>query len=442
MRSFLLALGCCTAAFAESAVPSDKEMQELHKFVAETRGLAFAKPVPAGSKKLSEVRDLYRLFMALSVPKEKLAAETKSLVKFGVVPDGIDLTATQLDMLGFGIHAYYEPRERKLFVVDRSEARDATMTSMLADMLLETHGSRMSLIFVAHELTHALQDQHFKYFSRIAAIADEDRALAARSLSEGDANLVLYEWIAHLGGRTAEDLFRATGTKAFESALPFGIAGVDRQPVFLREQFLFPYAGGVGFVRELRARGGWEAVNKAYADFPASTEQILHPGRYLGERDAPKAVLLPDLAGSLAGWSPVRTGVLGELGCRAMMRVIAPGIDDAARDAACAGWDGDTWAIWEREGKVLLVWASTWDSDAEAEEFRHAELRALRARHGLGAPPKKWKKGDPESFGLPGGARVAVIRAGADVVVVDGLGDGAEDLARKVLAGLAREERK
>lgn len=442
MRTVFLAVACGANALAQTGVPSEKEMREVHKFVEETRELKFDKPVPAGSKTIAQVRDLYRFALAFTVPKERLAGDAMMFAKFGVVPENTDLAATYLDILGFGVHAYYDPRERKLFVVDRSGARDGTMTSMLAEMLLAANDSRMDLIFVAHELTHALQDQHFKYFARTAAIADEDGALAARCLSEGDANLVLYEWVAHLGGKSAEDMFRATGNQAFESALPIGVAGVDRQPVFLREQFLFPYAGGVAFVRELRAKGGWEAVNRAYEDFPASTEQILHPERYLGERDVPVSVKLPDPGDLLAGWTPVRSGVLGEFGCRAMMRAIAPGIGDAARNAACAGWDGDTWAVWEREGKVLLVWASTWDSEAEAEEFRHTELRALRERHGLGKPPKKWKAGDPESFPLKEGGRVAVIRSGADVVVVDGLGDGSEDLAKQVLAGLTREERK
>ena len=112
---------------------------------------------------------------------------------------------------------------------------------------------------------------------------------------------------------------------------------------------VFPYSEGLAFVERLRAEGGWDAVDAAYADIPTSTEQILHPRKYL-DRDEPSAVALPDPTVALGQeWRVVDEDTLGELQMALLLANFAPGegingltgaidLPEAARNAA-AGWD-------------------------------------------------------------------------------------------------------
>lgn len=409
MKVVLALLASCALASAQGA-PNEEELKALHETVCRIRGLDFKQPVPARPLTIAALRKEWKRMLEAGSTTEQFQSEAKALAKLGFLPEGTDLEEALLDMYTNGIHAYYDPMSGGMYVIDRAEARDESMYALLTKMLLAASGSRRELMFCAHELTHALQDQHFRYFMRLGLMmGDDDRFNAARALSEGDANLVLYEVIAGLGGKTAEDLFAATGERAFDDEQLLGIPGYDRAPRALRLPLTFSYTQGVRFVRELRKKGGWKAIDEAFKDPPTSTEQVLHPEKYFGERDVPQVVTLPDLTERLEGWELLKRGVLGEL----MTRLVL------GDKGAAEGWDGDAYEVWEREkdGRLLLVWASTWDTEKDARDARAAALGSRQPADGVAA---------------------AVVNH--DVVLVDGLDGDAEGFARKVLSGLARQE--
>mgnify|MGYP001571753661 CR=1 FL=1 len=437
MKVLLVVLATCAAAVAQG-VPSEEELKALHETVSRIRGLEFKHPVAAAPLPMAALRKEWKRMLEAGTTPEQFQAEARALTKLGFLSAGTDLEEALLDMYTNGIHAYYDPVPGGLYVIDRTEARDETMYGLLTKMLLAGHGARREDLFVAHELTHALQDQHFRYFMRLALMmGDDDRFNAARALSEGDANLVLYEVLAGLGGKTAEDLFATTGEHAFDEEQLLGIPGYDRAPRALRLPLTFSYTQGVRFVRALREKGGWKAIDAAFTDPPASTEQVLHPEKYLGERDVPQLVTLPDLSAKLDGWRLTKRGILGEL----MIRLVAeaPGAD-AMR--AAAGWDGDAYEVWEREkdGRLLLVLASTWDSEEDAKDFHDAMLAALKTRSDIG-PPGVGSGADCVAWVSDAGG-VATDRSGRDVVVLDGTEGSAVDMAGTVLSGMRKEERK
>src|SRR3990170_3474446 len=161
----------------------------------------------------------------------------------------------------------------------------------------------------AHEYVHALQDQHYDLdeglgYSNEACDDDADRCAALSAMLEGDATLLETQWLRTYA--TEQDFqeiqeFIAT----FESPV------FDTAPWFLQEDLLFPYILGIGFVTELFVEGNWAAVDEAYSRPPASTEQILHPGRY--PDDLPILLTSPDLTPALGGdWSELGRRVLGE----------------------------------------------------------------------------------------------------------------------------------
>lgn len=188
--------------------------------------------------------------------------------------------------------------------------------------------------------------------------------MAALSLVEGDAVLLQTNYM--LSGLTKDELqallieSEEAESRQFENA-----------PEFIKEDLLFPYLEGFTFAMTRFGNGGWQSVNQMYDDLPQSTEQILHPEKYVGERDEPQEVTLPDLATVLgSGWTRLDTDVLGELYVRIYLDTH---VVEATSKAAAAGWDGDRYAYLKNDaGDGLLVWESVWDSQSDAREFFEA----------------------------------------------------------------------
>jgi hypothetical protein len=221
-------------------------------------------------------------------------------------------------------------------------------------------------IILSHELTHAVTDQHFDLTraDRLAeATAREDELAAYSALVEGDASLAMQRYLTE----------RLTPREQADAALAAASDPTPRRdaaPAVIRESMLFPYQEGLRFVRTLYQQGGWAAVNRAYRDPPTSTEQLLHPERYLGDRDRPQRVDVPDLSGRLGGgW---RSGIelsFGELDARLLLQAE---LAVTAAEAAAAGWDGGRLRTFQRDDRTALALRTVWDSTAEATQFCNA----------------------------------------------------------------------
>jgi hypothetical protein len=147
----------------------------------------------------------------------------------------------------------------------------------------------------------------------------------------------------------------------------------------------FPYVYGYEFVKYLHERGNWAGVNQAYSDLPDSTEQIMHPEKYL-RQEAPVEVINPSLSDMLSGdWRELRKDVLGEwttyliLGYGADLEAQQEDLDAAT---AAAGWGGDAYQAYysDSTGEILLAAHWVWDSPANAQEFHQLMLDYLDKR--------------------------------------------------------------
>ncbi len=215
---------------------------------------------------------------------------------------------------------------------------------------------------LSHELTHAVTDQHYDltHSDRLNAPGKEDQSAAYTALLEGDATVMM-------GRYHDEVLTAAEQADADRTGLTQATPELDAAPAALRESLLFPYEAGVAFVRALYAQGGWAAVDRAYRDPPTSTEEILHPEKYLGTRDQPKPVQVPDLSGSLgSGW---RTGTVAGWGEFDVRLMLEGALDVTTAERAAAGWGGGAVRSFQNGSRTALALRTVWDSPAEATEY-------------------------------------------------------------------------
>jgi hypothetical protein len=287
-------------------------------------------------------------------PPEEVAVDTRVLAAFNFVSESIDLRQVLLDLYSSQVLGMYEDEIDTFFIVNDDEF------------------DLMDRLTLAHEYVHGLQDETFGLDAFVDEdTLDDDQYLARLALVEGDATVAMTDYfMAHVAELSQAEL------NSLREVDPESQAALEAAPAIIRETTNFPYDYGAAFVMALQEQG-WDAVDAAYARPPQSTEQILHPERYLGN-DEPQLVSLPPLTDTLgAGWSLVDAETLGEF---QTILYLAQQVDRDVAEAASAGWDGDAYAVYGRDEDDVLVLATVWDSPAEAEEFV-AAYRTYVTRH-------------------------------------------------------------
>lgn len=294
-------------------------------------------------------------------PEEREAVR-RTYVALGLLPDTLDLDALLLDLYTEQVLGYYDPAERTLFVVSGESVRELQPV-------------------IAHELVHALQDQHTNLDSLIAGERGNDRQTAAHAAMEGHAMLVMFTLLAEQAARTTIDP-AALPNPAGELGPALEAQNAEypvfrRAPPVIRETLLFPYLSGVDFVHTLWAARQPLPRYPAPLDslLPQSTEQVMHPEeRFIARRDEPVIVSLGEFP---VGWEVEREDVFGQLETAIYLE---QHLGRAARQAADA-WGGDRYALLvSPDGADVLFWLSVWDTPAAADRFAAAVRRIAGRR--------------------------------------------------------------
>jgi hypothetical protein len=275
----------------------------------------------------------------------------------GLIPADASLKELELQLLSGQVIGFYDPETKKMSVKSASGAIGVA-----------------EQITFAHEYDHALQDQQFDLSKLGIDDRDQgDRSLARLALVEGDATLVMTEWAST--ALTPAQLLQYLA----QSDITGQAATLAKLPAALRAQLLFPYTSGLAFVQGLQTKGGWGAVDQAFARPPDSTEQVLHPEKYTA-REAPVIVPVPaDLATRLgAGWTVEFQDTFGEFGLRSWLQSVG-GLDAAAASAAADGWGGDRVVLVADGASFALAIQTVWDTPADATAFA-AAAGTTRAR--------------------------------------------------------------
>lgn len=364
----------------ETLLPSAEVFAEIRDAVVAIRGLEPTSAVDPLTIDEAQMRiNLLAEFDATQTPAQLKVAEDL-LGALGLLPKGASLRALTADLQGDQVAGYYSPEKDELFIVNRS--------GTLGPVDEATY---------AHEFTHQLQDQAIDLDALGLDVADQsDRSFARLALVEGDATSVQSTWmIRNLDSKELGELLAA-------ALDPEALASLQRAPAYLRDTAVFGYQDGLAFVTRLLANGGYAAVDAAFADPPDSTEQILHPDKYL-VREAPIPVKLPRAAADVIapGWSEAGQDTLGELLLRIWLN--EGGVANAAARTATAGWGGDRVALYRGpDGASSVVLHSEWDTVTDADEFAAAATSALarisptgQVAHEPGSKTVLFALGDP-----------------------------------------------
>ena len=361
---FIVLLIAAQGSLAQEVNPAlERHLDDIEVSSSRIRRLDVLEPVDHAFPTHDAVRAFVRGELDEQVSPDDAAREMLFYSAFDLLPPETDLRAVIVELLADQIGGYYDPDSKVMNVV------------LLTDDTLGDELPLLERLIYSHEYAHALQDQHFDLNALLPddlAESDPDRALAIQALVEGDATVVMQEYMIEL---SADDPF-GTALQLLGQGLqlgPGGFALPPNTPPILEAELTYPYVDGLNFVMALRNSGGWGAVDAAFADPPQSTEQVIHPERYL-TGDDPVAVTVNNRQSVLgADWSLGLERTMGEFYLRAYLLTQ---LGSAQAQRAAAGWGGDRFHIYQNSETGELAWVLriVWDTTADAEEFYTAFL--------------------------------------------------------------------
>jgi hypothetical protein len=376
---------------APSASATTPAIREVQRAVAELRGLDFRRQVPVTVESPDKLAKRLLRVLADETDETQVRRQGRAMALLGELPSGTDLPKLLERLQAESVLGFYlpgkPPRKGGLYV------RSSRGLDPYARIIL------------AHELTHAVTDQHYDLTraDRLAAAGGHEDELAAYTgLIEGDATLLMQRYLAE----------RLTPREQADAALAVARDGTpmrDAAPAAVRESMLFPYQEGLRFVQALYQHGGWAAVDRAYRDPPRTSEQLLHPERYLGPRDQPQPVTVGDLSARLGGgWRPAADTTFGEFDARLLL---GGGAGGAGAASAAEGWDGGRLRSFQRGDGTAMVIRTVWDSRAEAAEFCRAMTTWATSRFGPASGARRWSGAGQQTTLRCAGDRAAWLSA-------------------------------
>ncbi|MDG0866642.1 hypothetical protein [Candidatus Lucifugimonas marina] len=400
-----------TAAVKPVELTVDELLSSIERSMEELRGIE--KPPPVDHRFVDQAGMREKLAEQLEDPEtlEQIDHEEVLFKLLGVIPQDADLNAIYDSMFGSQVLGLYDPEKEEFFVLgdDSSGAESIDTEAQLT---------------YAHEYVHRLQDAKFD-LEVLKDLADnDDMSLAISAIIEGDATSAQSQYmLANYDFLELSELLETT--LARQEELP-------DIPHFLEQSLQFAYSDGVAFMSVILQLGEFAAVDAVFAKPPSSTEQILHPEKYL-DKEEPIELDIPDDGIQLSGWNIQAENVMGEFFLRTWLEAI--GSVDAVE--AAAGWGGDVYTVVESQetGEPGLVMTTAWDTAEDAKEFFTVLSEAMESNPKY-VPAGRGIPGVLESWWGPGGYLVMSrwSSEGVDRVVI-GHGSSVEIAQQLEMAG-------
>lgn len=337
-----------------------KEARRIERRASKLRGLRIRRSISKGVLDRGQLEQRIQAKLNKHYTDQEIKVEGDVLKRLGLLPQELDYRKTVVDLLTSQVAGFYDPFQRKLF-----------LASWIPAALQEPA--------LAHEICHALQDQHFSLKRFVKPRKNNtDAQLAQLALVEGDCTALMLEYVLFPYKRDLSTLSGVLEEMIRKTMSGVGNDTLSSAPRYLRESLLFPYLRGLRFIQQIRRRHPWKLVNKVFSRPPKSTEQVLHYDKYW-DRERPVRIRSRSLP-CLAPMKLLREDVLGEFH---YSLYLSTGVATEIAQRAAAGWGGDRLAAYGNQqgsGLPLLVNLSTWDSEADAIEFANAQRHVLLDR--------------------------------------------------------------
>ena len=396
-----IALLAAAAAWAQTDPRAHEicaQANSIARELTQISGMPLRREVPCDFITKEKINDFLKKRVKEVANPEEVRAEELTLKKFGLVPADFDLAKSTVDLLTEQAAAFYDYDKKKLFITD------TTPSDTQAPVL-------------AHELSHALADQNFNLGKFIRQGRKSDDGSTARlAVMEGQATWLMSEYLARKLGQSLKD---SPALVQAMSGMSEGAAGqypvFEGAPLYLRRSLVFPYTAGMLFQNAVFQKDGTASFGEVFRRPPVSTQQIMHPEKYF-ENAKPSQPDVPDPKLGKA-YKGLVGGSLGELEHQILLEQYA-GKSRAGEIAP--HWKGSEFELLENKkaNRVVLLYASEWDSEETAAQFMGAYREVLG---------KKWKKitiateSATEITGVGDDGRFELRRNGALVTSVEGM---------------------
>ena len=314
-------------------------IHELKKAVVQIGRLGFKTELPVRYINKKQLEQYILRVLDQDYPDEMAEKDAFFLYTMGFVEKKINIKKIRKRILINNISGLYNERTKELYAL--TEYRTI---------------NRINSLVIIHELRHAIQDQHYNLSQVLGQLSDfDDRKLAVLAAVEGDAPLVMVEY----GGFNTE-VMTSYNADALMSFSPLSNTAVlYNYPDILKHQLTMPYIAGLKFSHFILKKKKWKAVNFILKSPPVSSEQVLHPEKYL-KNEKPRKI---EIGYKPQDYTLYHSGVIGEFYLGVLIKSEGDFIDLAE------GWGGDKFEIYRKPSGYILVWESSWDRDKFAGTF-------------------------------------------------------------------------
>jgi hypothetical protein len=343
-------------ALAEFAAATDEVLEQMSQIT----GMKLHTPLKKTLRSREEIRAyVLRQMDEDKNPRERYA-DARAAEAFGLLPKGFDIDPFMVDLMTEQIAGLYDPKSGEFYIADWIPVADQK-------------------IVMAHELTHALQDQYFR-IEQWAKAAHEngDATLARDAVLEGSATAAMVDYMLRDTGYSIKNL------PNFDPAQFMGdMAGspkLQQAPPFIKDTLLFPYLSGLNFTVAALKTSGWSSLPALFDKPPLSTQQILHPALYKSGK-VPKTVSVPSFDKQLGpDWERLEEDILGEFGWREVLKQF---IDAKSAAALAEAWEGDRYIVYEHKQtkKLMLATRLSLSSEEAAVRFFGRYSEALEKKY-------------------------------------------------------------
>lgn len=374
-------------------------VDEIFKFASSDTGFAIQHSVKRELVNRDVVQKYVESRMKDDEDAKRLERSEIVLKKFGLLPRDFDLHTFLVGLLREQVAGYYDVNTKTIYLLDWVDAEAQQPV-------------------LAHELTHALQDQnydlkkwsdlhdpHKKKDERFEYDEDEE-SMARDAVAEGQAMVVLVDYMLRPSGHTLADSPQIGKTMRDAMGKTGDSPMLDRAPLMLRESLIYPYRDGLDFEQQLLSAGGKQlAFNGAFKQPPQDTHEILEPAAYLAHKPV-FWIPLPDFRAALGKtYEKYDVGSVGEFDTGI---IVEQYVDNEASTALAPSWRGGSYFAAKKVqpkgatqplsiSDISLLYISRWATDEDADQFAHVYGSSLVKRYKQAQPSAESQAKCPSS---------------------------------------------